>query len=209
MVKPVKGIKRVDNPLIATGGRDPEAPEDIKLNAPKAALTLGRAVSVQDFAALAKGYAGVLNVAAGWAWDTRLQRAVVTVWVVEDGGLDEARLQSWLVSMAAEDTPVAIRVAAAIARSLTLSVDVAEGHPADATRAAVLDRLTDDKTGLLAIRNVPIGGVIYRSALIKAVQTTTGVASVPALRIDSAEMDWAIKAPLGSYFDFSGRVTVA
>ena len=73
----------------------------------------------------------------------------------------------------------------------------------------MLDRLTDPETGLLAIRNVPIGGVIYRSAIIKAVQTTEGVASVPSLRYDNAEMEWAIKADVGDYPDFTNTVTVA
>jgi hypothetical protein len=209
MVKPVRGIKRVDNPLAVTGGKNAESREDIRTNAPKVALTLGRAVSVQDFAALARTFPGVLNVAAGWAWDTTLQRAVVTIWVAEDGGLDQEELQSWLVSMAADETPVAVRIADGIAHSLTLSIDVLADHPAEETRAAVLDRLTDPETGLLAIRNVPIGGVIYRSAIIKAVQTTEGVASVLSLRYDNAEMDWAIKADVGEYPDFTNTVTVA
>ncbi len=209
MVNPVKGVKRIDNALPLTGGADAEPPEEIRTNAPKSALTLGRAVSVQDFAALARTFPGVLNVAAGWAWDRRRQRAVVKLWVVEDGGLDADALAVWLRTMAAEDTPVAVRTAEPVDRALTVSLAIAAGHPGPETRDAVLSRLADPETGFLALRRVPIGGVLYRSALIEAIQRTQGVAAVTALRLDGVEMDWAVKAPLGRYFDFSEIITVS
>ena len=209
MVRPIKDIKRVTNALRLTGGRDPESPDEIKSNAPRVALTLGRAVSVQDFTALAKTYPGVLNVASGWAWDKRLQRASVVLWVVEDGGLDEAQLQSWLSGMAAENTPVEVRVATLVDSELTISIEVKADHPAQETRDAVLDVLANDETGLLSLRNVPIGGVIYRSAIVKAAHTVPGVASVASIRLDGVDMDWAVTAPAGSVRDFSDGITVA
>lgn len=209
MVDPVKGVKRVENALPLTGGADAEAPEALRSNAPKSALTLGRAVSVQDFAALALGFPGVANVAAGWTWDARRQRAVVKLWVAEDGGVDTDALAAWLRTMAAEDTPIAVQLATALACTLTVSLAVSPGHPAAETRAAVVNRLADPATGLLAVRKLPIGGVLYRSALVKVIQRTAGVGAITALRLDEVQMDWAAKAPLGCYFDFTGRIMVS
>lgn len=209
MVRPIKNIKRITNALALTGGRDAESPEQIKSNAPQVALTLGRAVSVQDFTALARTYPGVLNVASAWAWDKRLQRASVLLWVVEDGGLDEAQLQSWLTGMAAENTPVNIRIATRVDSELSISIDVKDNYPTQETRDAVLEILANSDKGLLSLRNVPIGGVIYRSAIVKAIHSIIGVESVASIRLDGVDMDWAVKASSGSVRDFSDAITVA
>ena len=58
----------------------------MRVAAPRSALTLGRAVSLDDFEALARGFPGVVNAAAAWAFDGRLQRATVKVWIISDGG---------------------------------------------------------------------------------------------------------------------------
>ncbi|WP_270731626.1 hypothetical protein [Shimia sp. Alg240-R146] len=205
MAKPVKGIRRVLNPLPATGGADAEAASEIRTNAPAKVLALGKAVSVQDFEALAAGYPGVLNTAAGWAWDATQQRAVVTVWVIEDGGLDHVALRDWLISMAADDTPVEVTIATGLEKWLLISVLVHPDHNSADTKAAVEARLADET---LALSAVPIGGVLYRSALVKAIQTVPGVASVPSLRVDGSELDWAMSSSAGSYFDFSRRISV-
>lgn len=207
--RPIKGLGKVMNPLSATGGADAEASDQIRTNAPSTVLALGRAVSVQDFTALARTYPGVLNVASGWAWHPQRQRAVVTIWVAEDGGLDQQELQSWLIGMAATDTPVVVELATPIPHSLTVSLDIEPDHPKDDTQSAALATLADPETGLLALGNVPIGGVLYRSAIVKALQVLPGVASVSALMLNGAEMDWAFRVSAGSYADFSNAITVA
>ena len=67
------------NPLPARGGADAESGAALRVAAPRSALTLGRAVSLDDFEALARGFPGVVNAAAAWAFDGRLQRATVKV----------------------------------------------------------------------------------------------------------------------------------
>lgn len=208
MARSVKGLGKVRNPLPATGGADAEVASDIRSNAPATVLTLGRAVSVQDFTALTRGFPGVLNVTSGWGWHPTRQRALVTIYVAEDGGVDLTELRSYLTNMAATDTPVEVILATPIARTLTLSVDIDPAHPGDETRAAVLNTLADPDTGLLSRRAVPIGGVIYRSALVKAIQTTPGIAAVPSILLDGVEMKWAVKATTGSYLDFHNNITV-
>jgi len=202
IAKPVKGLKRVINPLHALGGKDREAAKDIKANAPAAALTLGRAVSVLDFAALARTYPGVLNIAAGWAWDKRRQRAIVSIWVIGDGEFNANALEFWLAGQAMEETPIRVIEAGEIPKTLTLSTEIHPDHPTEETRAAIHAALTNTESGMLAKRNIPIGGALYRSQIVKVAQTVPGVVAVTSIRLGGAEMDWAVKAPLGEYFDF-------
>ena len=77
LARPVEGLRRVLNPVAAGGGADADRPQDIRRNAPNSALILGRAVSVQDFEALAREFGGVINAYVEWAWDETCQRAVV------------------------------------------------------------------------------------------------------------------------------------
>ena len=206
MARPIKGLGQVNNPLAVMGGADAEVASEIRSNAPATVLTLGRAVSVQDFTALARTYPGVLNVTSGWAWHPKRQRAVITIWVVENGGLDVVKLRDWLVGVAAEETPIEVVIADPDPTALAISVEVDDAFVPDDIRAEVLAVLT---TGIVAVENVPIGGVIYRSAIVKTVQTVTGVASVPSVMLGGVEMFWAVKASAGTYLDFTDNVTVA
>lgn len=206
--RPIKGLGRVMNPLACKGGADAEDAKDIRLNAPATVLTLGRAVSMQDFTALAWGFNGVINVAAAWAWHQKRQRAVVTVWVVGDGSLDLVALRAWLENKAATETPLSVEHAVAVPKSLALSIDMRPDHPKEETLAAVLSALEDPVAGLLAPANVAIGGVLYRSDIVKAAQTVPGVQAVPAVLLNGIAMDWAHNVSAGTHADFSNAITV-
>lgn len=85
------GVKTVNNPVPAAGGQDPEGVADARRNAPVKVLTLDRAVSTQDYADLARGFAGVAKATAVWI-GTRPRGIYVTVAgidgaaVTDDGG---------------------------------------------------------------------------------------------------------------------------
>ena len=53
IAKPVPGLTSVRNPVAAAGGADAEGPDSLRTSAPKSALLLGRAVSIQDMEAVA------------------------------------------------------------------------------------------------------------------------------------------------------------
>ena len=108
---PVRGLASVRAPLPAVGGADAETAEELRTEAPKSALTLGRAVSLADFEALARGYPGVLNVSAGWGWDSRRQRAAVKLWIIADGGDPGADLVNWLAAQAAIGLSISVEAA--------------------------------------------------------------------------------------------------
>ncbi len=60
------GVSAVTNPESATGGQDAETVSDIRSNAPLTALTLGRAVSIEDYANYASAFAGIAKAYAIW-----------------------------------------------------------------------------------------------------------------------------------------------
>ena len=58
IAKPAAGLRGVINPLAASGGADAEKTEDIRALAPKSALLLGRAVSIEEMEAAAAATPG-------------------------------------------------------------------------------------------------------------------------------------------------------
>jgi hypothetical protein len=59
LTQPPPGAHGVTNPLAADGGSDPEGTDRARRNAPLGTLTLGRVVSVRDYAAFARTFAGI------------------------------------------------------------------------------------------------------------------------------------------------------
>lgn len=60
------GVKAAYNPVAATGGQDRESRDEARRNAPLTMLTLGRAVSVQDYTDFARSFAGIAKAYAIW-----------------------------------------------------------------------------------------------------------------------------------------------
>jgi predicted phage baseplate assembly protein len=78
------GVKKVDNPIAADGGLDPEPPERTRVAAPGTVRTFGRAVSLRDFedGLLTQGM--VAKARADWVWDGH--RRLVHLTVAGEGG---------------------------------------------------------------------------------------------------------------------------
>lgn len=60
------GVSGVANPESATGGEDPESPDQARDNAPLTVRTLERAVSIRDYADFACAFAGISKAHALW-----------------------------------------------------------------------------------------------------------------------------------------------
>jgi hypothetical protein len=73
------GVKSVTNPIAATGGTDPEVLADARTNAPLTVLTLGRIVSLADYADFARSFQGVAKAHAVWVWGTSARQVFLTV----------------------------------------------------------------------------------------------------------------------------------
>ena len=138
LARSVKGVRRVLNPLPAFGGDDGDAPAGIRRAAPASALSLGRAVSLLDFEAIARGYRGIVNAAALMAWDEREQRAAVKIYFIPPAAdeADQLRddLEAHLRAIAAPGTPLTVAAAVADPHTLTLDFEVAANRDAARSR---------------------------------------------------------------------------
>ena len=73
------GVAGVVNPLAANGGQDPDSVDDIQTSAPLTVVTLGRAVSIEDYQIFAETYAGIGKASAIWIPSGRYRGVFITV----------------------------------------------------------------------------------------------------------------------------------
>ena len=210
IARPTEGLLSVIGPLPATGGADAESAEELRQTAPSSTLTLGRAVSLQDFKAMAKGYAGILNAAAAWAWDAKRQRATVRLWIIADSGDPSPALKSYLQARAAPDLTVSPELAGtANATTLAITLDYAPAHDPAQVRIAVNEALFDATNGLLSPKNQTIGAALFRSALSHRIHQVPGVAGIKSLALDGVEMPHAVAPGQGNWFDLQNATVVS
>jgi hypothetical protein len=203
LARPVKGVRRALNPLAAFGGDDGDDGDDIRKAAPDSALSLGRAISLLDFEAIARGYRGIVNAVAVMAWDEREQRAAVKIYFIPPSAdeADQLRddLEDHLRAIAAPGTPITVAVAAAAPHTLAIDFEVAADREDAEVEGAVLSALTDDDDGLLALGNVPIGAPVFRGDILAAARAVDGIAQVRGLLLDNATAPFAITVGEGGY----------
>ena len=59
ILKPQPNLASLQNPVAVSGGADPQAPADVRANAPASVLTFGRAISADDYETIAAQVPGV------------------------------------------------------------------------------------------------------------------------------------------------------
>jgi predicted phage baseplate assembly protein len=175
IARPVKGLRSVVDPLPARGGADAESGAVLRTAAPRSALTLGRAVSLDDFEALARGFPGVVNAAAAWAFDGRLQRATVKIWIMSDGGDPSADLRASLRGNADAQVPIVVTLATPVPLDLRVSLEISDTADPAVVRPEARAALLDLANGLLAPANVAIGRPLFRSEITARLLGACGV----------------------------------
>lgn len=212
LARPVPGIRGAESPVGAGGGADGDRPKDLRRNAPDSGLLLGRAVSLQDFEALAREF-GVVNAHADWTWDGTTQRAVVKIWFIPNSegsaGDNECALEATLLGQADPNTPLIAHQAFALPATLVVDLIVDARYDSDAVELAVADTLADPENGLLALENIPIGRPLFRSALFEQILSVEGTESVRALTFNGKPFG-ATRAPTqeGRYYNFLPQLRV-
>jgi Baseplate J-like protein len=184
-MKAYPGLKSVQNPVAAGGGSDPDSARLVRRYAPRSALTLGRAVSEDDYETIAGRAPGVTRARALFDWDASLERALVVVFV--DGG--ESAVESAgvaLTTTADPDRPFRVAPAVAVPGALSLRLIVHPRYDADAVKASVEKSLLDPDLGLFRPEITRIGGPIYDSWLYEACLRTAGVVAVHDLTFSHA-----------------------
>jgi hypothetical protein len=178
------GLKGVANPDAASGGADPDTPEDARTSAPLHILTLERVVSLQDYQDQATAFAGVGRALATWTWFGRTRGVVVTVAgpggvVLDPQGETISNLATTLRDLGNPYTPIAVlphqpklfRVAALIRVNTT---DFDATLVLLAARSVLLAAFSFGTRGL--------GQGVAQSEVIAAIQPVPGVVAVRLTR---------------------------
>lgn len=185
LVKPIKPhvlIDKVRQPLTASGGNDRETLDSLRTNAPGALFTLGRAVSLSDYARLAERNASVWQAAAFRLPNQGAQQERMEVVVVPAGGGELGDLTNSLRDfIETNDLPgasvnVVNHVPVPFDLSITVQVDSTQYVPeqvAAAVRLALLDAFGLQKRRL--------GQPLYISEVYHVVEAVAGVANSTCL----------------------------
>ncbi|MFU0243313.1 hypothetical protein ACKI1J_47480, partial [Streptomyces scabiei] len=182
----------------------------VRTEAPRSVLTLGRAVSGDDYQVMAARAPGVSRASAAWSWDPAQQRAMVRVFVGDD---DAAVASARTALRAACDPNLPLTVLPAVRRpvSLRLGLRIDPDHVAEQVVARVRGALLAAPGGLFAPDVLGLGEVVYRSR-IEACCLLPGVLAVHGLRLEGhgspAAVDGSPDGPRfapgeGAWFDLA------
>ena len=200
--KPIKGVRKVFNPLPATGGKEPPTPEQQRREAPLSTLVLGRLVSLPDFEAETRRYGNVVSAKARWGWDDSGEDAVVQVWfATRDAGDPSAELRSYLQGMAEPNARIHVIKAKPSSKALRVELEIDPRFRAQDVELEVAERLFDDWDGVLSIRNMPIGASLARSRLYATIHAVPGVLGITGIALDGVEMPALLTMPEDTYLD--------
>jgi hypothetical protein len=177
VLNPQPGLKAIRNPLPPTGGADADPPSRIRTLAPRSVMTFDRAVSLDDYQAIAAGAPGVVQATVDFVYDRVAQRPRVTLWVAGDAGAVTA-VRAALAGAADPNRPVNIIAASPIEARISVTY-VRDPRRDDATiQAGLTAALLDPDAGLFGTNVVGIGQAFYDSQIYSICASVPGVDAV-------------------------------
>jgi hypothetical protein len=186
----IAGIVSVSNPLGARGGLDAEASEVVRVAAPQAFRTQERAVTPEDYAAIALRFPGVQRAAATFRWNGHGHTVFVTVDRTGGRALT-AEFEAGLIAffdryrMAGYDLEIDEPRFVPIEIDMLICVKPAYFR-AQVKRAAIETlgsrSLADGRQGLFHPDRLSFAEPVYLSPIIAAVQAIDGVENVTIRR---------------------------
>jgi Baseplate J-like protein len=188
IMQPQPNLASIQNPIAVSGGADPQAPADIRSDAPASVFSFGRAVSAVDYEVIASQAPGVSRVAANWTFDGTTQRTLVTVYV-GDGPAAVAAAAAALTGSEDPNRPVSVIGATPIDLWLTCTLVVAADRQIPAVVAAATAAISDSPGGMFSPSVMGIGQRLYRSAIAAALMVP-GVVAVHDLTVT-----WLVTPP--------------
>lgn len=171
------GLKGAENPIAAAGGVDPETEETARSTIPVGVRTLGRAVSLLDYADYARGFAGVAKAHAAVLPLRSGRTIVVTVAFDGDPSDVDERLGDLAASLRAYGDPqVQVDVLQHHGQTFRVALRVAVdgAYEADAVTASVVDELRSAYSFPARDFVQPV----HRSELVAVVHSVAGVVAV-------------------------------
>jgi hypothetical protein len=180
------GVRDVINPLPATGGADPESRDDARRNVPMATQSLGRVVSVRDYADFARTFAGIAKASAVLLSDGRTRLVHLTIGGT--GDIDITPQSDLFLNLVAalrkygdpyQPFRIESRQKLVVAGNASVRVDRDYLWSAVQPRvqAALLDAFSYDRRAF--------GQPLFPSEVVAAIQRVEGVESVDLLALGS------------------------
>jgi hypothetical protein len=179
----------ISNPLPAQGGTNPETIEEVRQRAPSAFRSQDRAVTPEDYAALAERFPGVQRAAATLRWTGSWYTVFVTVDRLGRAEVDDefkkfkTKLRRYLERYRMVGHDLEIEAPVYVPLEIEMQVCVKPGYFGSAVKQALLevfsDRvLPDGRRGIFHPDQFSFGQTVYLSPLYAAAQAIDGVASV-------------------------------
>ena len=181
-------IEACTNPLAATGGQEPETPEQIRRRAPQAFLTQERAVTMSDYAAKAQDNRQVEAASAALRWTGSWYTVAITAEPTTGGDLTAA-LRKTLVRyveryrLAGQDLMVDGPDYVPLELELTVCVDpdYFQSYVESALRLVLgSGQLPDGSTAFFSPGRFRLGEAVFLSPIYRAARSVAGVRTVTA-----------------------------
>ncbi|MET8450503.1 putative baseplate assembly protein [Streptomyces sp. NPDC005209] len=185
-------VATVRNPLPATGGTEPEPIEQVRQLAPlDLRRTRLRAVTAEDYAALASALPGVQRAAAELRWTGSVQEAHIAVDALGTGAPTEELLASVAQALEAYRRighDLVVGPARPVPLDIALGVCAAPGHQhgqilAELYRVLGSGRLPGGRLGFFHPDALTFGEPVRLSRLVAAAAAVPGVESVQVTRL--------------------------
>jgi predicted phage baseplate assembly protein len=187
---PAGGIVKVRNPLPAFGGVEPESLEEARQYAPQAFRRQQRAVTEEDYAAVAQRHPEVQRAAATFRWTGSWYTVFLTVDRLGGGKVDaafEARLREYMESFRMAGYDLEVDGPRLVPLDLALDVCVKPDYFRGQVLAALLERfgtrpLPDGRRGFFHPDEWTFGQPVFLSRIYAAAGEVEGVESVAVKR---------------------------
>jgi hypothetical protein len=182
----------VHNPLPALGGVDPESVEEVKLYAPQAFRTQKRAVTVEDYAAMAQSHPDVQKAVATQRWTGSWHTIFITIDRKDGRAVDAAfkeELFEYLEPLRVMGHDLEVEAPRMVALDIALNVCVDPAYLRSEVKAALLEVFSsieraDGRLGFFHPDNWTFGQPVYLSQVVAAAMQVSGVKWVDPLRFE-------------------------
>ena len=206
LIDSIPGLSSVTSPQPASGGADAETVAQIRVNAPGSVRSFGRAVSAEDYAALALTYPGIAKAGAMWATRhattlhaiaqpyVQLTVATANRIPLAEQPVVAATLRRFLDQRRDPNVPLRILDFTPVYIDVALTVDIDDRFPRQATLARVQAALRpgvnpDGTPGYFAFERRQFGESIHLSAVYAAVHAVAGVRDAMISRLRRMDLD--------------------
>ncbi|MEB3358835.1 MAG: putative baseplate assembly protein [Synechococcales bacterium] len=198
----IEAIACVTNPLPAVGGTEPESLEQVRLYAPQAFREQRRAVTTDDYGAIASKFPGVQKALATRRWTGSWHTLFITVDREDGRPVDEAfkqELLTYLEEFRLAGHDIEIENPRFVPLDLAMTVRVAADYFRSAVQRSLLDAFSrstvEGRQGFFNPNEFTFGQPIYLSRVVATAMQVAGVQSVRVTRFrrwgeaDAQELD--------------------